>query len=81
MEFIRYYHCNINARREPNYNIMKEHKDGGKHMKDSPENDPSADHNLDKELKDLIELSELKSEALKKMMNKLNEKKNTDHSI
>jgi len=40
--------------------------------------DLPADHNLDEELKDLIEQSALKSEALKKMMQKLNESKNTD---
>ena len=47
--------------------------------RDKPQSsDLPADHNLDQELKDLIEQSELKSEALKKMMNKLNESKNND---
>lgn len=41
-------------------------------------NDQSEDNALDQELKDLIRQSELKSEALKKMMNKLNEPRNND---
>ena len=40
--------------------------------------DSGVDNRLDQEIKDLIEQSELKSGALKKMINKLNETKKND---